>query len=89
MRLRQVLTNLAGNAVKFTERGGVGVSVSAGEGARLAFTVTDTGPGVPTGHRTSIFEDFEQGDGSLTRQHGGTGLGLAISRRIVEHMGAR
>ena len=87
VRLRQVLTNLAGNAVKFTDHGGVGLSVRAGHEGALRFAVLDTGPGVPTAHRASIFEDFEQGDGTATRRHGGTGLGLAISRRIVEQMG--
>ncbi len=87
VRLRQVLTNLAGNAVKFTDHGGVGLSVRAGREGALSFAVLDTGPGVPVTHRASIFEDFEQGDGTTTRRHGGTGLGLAISRRIVEQMG--
>ncbi len=87
VRLRQVLTNLAGNAVKFTDHGGVGLSVRAGRDGVLSFAVLDTGPGVPEAHRASIFEDFEQGDGTTTRRHGGTGLGLAISRRIVEQMG--
>ena len=87
VRLRQVLTNLAGNAVKFTQSGGIGVSVgSAGEG-RLRFTVSDTGPGVRADRRDAIFDEFEQADGTTTRQHGGTGLGLAISRRIVGLMG--
>ncbi len=87
VRLRQVLTNLAGNAVKFTHRGGVGVAVApAGEG-RLRFSVSDTGPGVRPDRRDAIFDEFEQADGTTTRQHGGTGLGLAISRRIVGLMG--
>ena len=87
VRLRQVLTNLAGNAVKFTRKGGVGVAVeSVGEG-RLRFSVSDTGPGVRPDRRDAIFEEFEQADGTTTRQHGGTGLGLAISRRIVGLMG--
>ena len=87
LRLRQVLTNLAGNAVKFTEQGGVGVSVSCAEGGALCFQVDDTGPGVPPDRRAAIFEDFEQGDGSNARHHEGAGLGLAISRRIVSLMG--
>jgi signal transduction histidine kinase/CheY-like chemotaxis protein len=87
MRLRQVLTNLAGNAVKFTEQGGVGVSVAREADGRLRFKVVDTGPGVPPDRRTAIFEDFEQGDSSNARHHEGTGLGLAISRRIVALMG--
>ncbi|HLJ72737.1 MAG TPA: ATP-binding protein [Roseiarcus sp.] len=87
MRLRQVLTNLAGNAVKFTERGGVGVAVARVADGRLRFEVADTGPGVPADRRAAIFEDFEQGDGSNARRHEGAGLGLAISRRIVGLMG--
>ena len=87
VRIRQVLTNLAGNAVKFTERGGVGISLRPGPNGSIAFLVADTGPGVPEAHRASIFEEFEQGDGSTTRRHGGTGLGLAISTRIVARMG--
>src|SRR5271154_3986849 len=64
LRLRQALTNLAGNAVKFTKSGGVGVSVEPDERGRLLFKVMDTGPGVPSDRRAAIFEDFEQGDGS-------------------------
>ena len=86
LRLRQTLTNLAGNAVKFTNRGGVGLAVEQ-EGEKLRFTVTDTGPGVPEDRRALIFEDFEQGDGSNARQFEGAGLGLAISKRIVTLMG--
>ena len=88
-RLRQVLINLAGNAVNFTEKGGVGVSVRCGEDGLLYFEVQDTGPGIPLTARDAIFEEFEQGDASATRRHGGTGLGLAISRRLVEQMGGR
>ena len=87
MRLRQVLMNLAGNAVKFTSAGGVCVSVERGEGQALRFAVTDTGPGVPPDRRAAIFEDFEQGDGSDTRRFEGAGLGLAISRQLVGLMG--
>jgi signal transduction histidine kinase/CheY-like chemotaxis protein len=85
-RLRQVLVNLVGNAVNFTEKGGVGVRLARG-GDHLRFEVRDTGPGVPEAARAAIFEEFEQGDGSATRRHGGTGLGLAISRRLVAQMG--
>jgi len=77
-RLRQVLINLAGNAVNFTEKGGVGVRVGPSGAGVLRFEVEDTGPGVPAAAREAIFEEFEQGDGSATRRHGGTGLGLAI-----------
>jgi len=87
LRLRQVLMNLAGNAVKFTDRGGIGVTVARGADGHIAFSVLDTGPGVPLDRREIIFEDFEQGDGSHARHHEGTGLGLAISRRIVALMG--
>ncbi|MBL8587256.1 MAG: response regulator [Methylobacteriaceae bacterium] len=87
-RLRQVLINLAGNAVKFTERGGLGLTVTRA-GEKLRFAVEDTGPGVAAERRAAIFGEFEQGDDSTTRKFGGTGLGLAISRRLVERMGGR
>ena len=89
-RLRQVLINIVGNAVKFTETGGILVEVGmAGEGAgrRIRFSVSDTGPGIDSRDIARLFEEFEQGDGTSTRKHGGTGLGLAISRRIVVAMG--
>ncbi len=88
-RLRQVLVNIIGNAVKFTETGGVLVSVGmTGTGARrrLRFDVVDTGQGLERKDVARLFEEFEQGDGTATRVHGGAGLGLAISRRIVEAM---
>lgn len=87
VRLRQVLTNLTGNAVKFTETGGVGLKLERIGKATLRVSVADTGPGVPPDQRELIFREFEQGDGTATRRYGGTGLGLAISRRIVERMG--
>jgi signal transduction histidine kinase/CheY-like chemotaxis protein len=87
LRLRQVLTNLAGNAVKFTDAGGIGVIVERADDAHIQFKVLDTGPGVPPDRRAAIFEDFEQGDGSNARRYEGTGLGLAISKRIVSLMG--
>jgi signal transduction histidine kinase/ActR/RegA family two-component response regulator len=94
-RLRQVLTNLLGNAVKFTEQGRVAVRVAvapADEGDRddtvvLAFSVEDTGPGIPDDQQARIFDAFAQADGTMTRRHGGTGLGLAISRHLCELMG--
>ena len=86
-RLRQVLLNLASNAVKFTEEGGVAVRVERADIARVRFTVKDTGPGVGADAHERIFREFEQGDSTLARHHGGTGLGLAIAGRIVERMG--
>jgi two-component system, sensor histidine kinase and response regulator len=90
-RLRQILVNLVGNAVKFTEQGEVTVQVdrdSEAEGrAQLHFSVRDTGIGVPPEKQAAIFEPFTQADGSTARRHGGTGLGLTISRRLVDMMG--
>ena len=89
-RLRQVLLNLAGNAIKFTETGGVGVIVEPGPGTgEIVFEVRDTGIGIAPEQQARIFGEFEQADGGAARKFGGTGLGLAISRRIVERMGGR
>jgi len=89
-RLRQVLLNLAGNAVKFTESGGVAVVAEPGIWpSEIAFAVRDTGVGIAPDAQARIFEEFEQADGGPTRRHGGTGLGLAISQRIVQRMGGR
>jgi PAS domain S-box-containing protein len=91
VRLRQVLLNLLGNAVKFTERGEVVLKVERNLESpavnRLAFSVSDTGIGVPREKHALIFEDFAQADTSTTRTHGGTGLGLAISKQLVALMG--
>jgi PAS domain S-box-containing protein len=87
-RLRQVLLNLTGNAVKFTEQGGAAVMVQAGEGAdEICFLVRDTGIGIAPAQQSRIFGEFEQADTGAARRFSGTGLGLAISRRIVERMG--
>ena len=92
-RLRQVLINLIGNAIKFTAQGEVVVHVEAdpesNERGHLLFRVSDTGIGIPQDRLESVFESFTQVDASTTREHGGTGLGLAISSRLVELMGGR
>ncbi len=85
-RLRQIITNLMGNAIKFTEQGGVCAEASLVDG-KLRIEVRDTGVGVAPSKRQEIFEDFVQADSSHARKFGGTGLGLAISRRLVKTMG--
>ncbi len=86
--LRQVLLNLAGNAVKFTDQGEVRLHVAtAGPDTRLRFTVTDTGIGIPASVRDRLFEAFEQADASLARRYGGTGLGTTIAKGLTEAMG--
>lgn len=90
VRLRQVLTNLVSNALKFTAEGQVGLIVEPGvESGDVRFTVTDTGVGFDDEQKARIFGRFQQADGSITRRFGGTGLGLAISRELVELMGGR
>src|SRR5207237_10428658 len=97
-RLEQILINLIGNAIKFTEAGEIVVRVErepARDGAasktkaRLRFSVSDTGIGISKEKLELVFEKFTQGDASITRQYGGTGLGLAISRRLAELMDGR
>ncbi|WP_300454605.1 ATP-binding protein [Accumulibacter sp.] len=88
-RLRQVLTNLIGNAIKFTDSGHVRVTVDKLDDQYLRFAVQDTGIGVADGEQTRIFDAFAQADDSPTRRHGGSGLGLAISRQIVTLMGGQ
>jgi signal transduction histidine kinase/DNA-binding response OmpR family regulator len=86
-RLRQILFNLAGNAVKFTEVGGVVLEFAARPGGRVRFNVRDTGPGVAPEKQAQIFEEFTQADAGVARRHGGTGLGLAIVKKLARAMG--
>jgi signal transduction histidine kinase/CheY-like chemotaxis protein/streptogramin lyase len=91
IRLRQILVNLLGNAVKFTAAGEVSLSVMGlgqpGGTRSISFTVRDTGPGIPPEQQQRIFDSFSQADSSISRRFGGTGLGLAISKLLVEQMG--
>jgi signal transduction histidine kinase len=87
-RLTQVLLNLVGNAIKFTEVGEVQVEVRTADGAFLV-SVSDTGPGIAAADQEKIFEEFQQADSSSTRKKGGTGLGLSIAKRIIEMHGGR
>jgi PAS domain S-box-containing protein len=94
MRVRQILMNLLGNAIKFTEQGGVALVIgrtpedaAADAPQCLRLTVRDTGPGVPLDAIDRIFAEFEQADSGPTRRHGGTGLGLTISKRLIDEMG--
>ncbi len=88
-RLRQVLFNLVGNAVKFTDEGLVAVTISQAGPQRIRFDVRDSGPGIPADIQPRLFRPFVQGDGTASRKAGGTGLGLAISRSLVEAMGGQ
>ncbi|MHA1157831.1 MAG: ATP-binding protein [Alphaproteobacteria bacterium] len=93
VRLRQILINLAGNGIKFTDTGGVVITIAPGDDTvdeasiTARFTVTDTGPGIAADEVERLFGEFEQSDKTLNRRHGGAGLGLAISRRLVRCMG--
>jgi signal transduction histidine kinase len=87
-RLTQVLLNLVGNAIKFTDAGEVRIAATSVNG-RFNVAVTDTGPGIPEEHQARIFEQFHQVDSSNTKAKSGTGLGLAIAKQIVEMHGGR
>ncbi|MCB1891086.1 MAG: response regulator [Rhodocyclaceae bacterium] len=89
VRLRQVLNNLIGNAIKFTEAGRISVAVERAQGDALRFSVSDTGIGIDAEDRALIFDAFAQADVSHSRRYGGTGLGLSISRQLIELMGGR
>ena len=90
-RIRQILINLTGNAIKFTEQGEVHIRVAVDEEAEhqatVRFSVTDTGIGIPLNHQDRLFKSFSQVDASITRRYGGSGLGLAISKQLVDMMG--
>jgi signal transduction histidine kinase len=91
-RLRQVVLNLLGNAIKFTSAGSVSLRAQAtavGDDIALQVDVVDTGIGIPQEKQQQIFQPFVQADGSTTRQYGGTGLGLTISARLIAMMGGR
>ena len=87
-RVRQVLLNLIGNAVKFTDRGRVSVSVRSVDGQRLRIDVRDTGIGIDPEHLPRLFNSFTQANATISRRFGGSGLGLAISKKLVKRMGA-
>jgi signal transduction histidine kinase len=88
-RLQQILINLIGNAIKFSETGSVEVRIYAPDPAHWAMEVKDTGTGIPVEAQTYIFEPFHQLDGTMTREYGGTGLGLSITKQLTELMGGQ
>jgi signal transduction histidine kinase len=87
-RITQVLLNLVGNAIKFTDQGEVAIKASASNGS-FEVAVRDTGPGIGKADQATIFEEFKQADTPVTTKKGGTGLGLSISKRIIEMHGGR
>jgi signal transduction histidine kinase len=87
-RLTQVLINLVGNAIKFTDAGEVAIKAEANNGS-FYVSVCDTGPGISADDQTRLFQEFQQADNAITKKKGGTGLGLAISKRIIEMHGGR
>ena len=87
-RLTQVLINLVGNAIKFTDAGEIVIKAVANNGW-FQVSVRDTGPGISTADQAKLFQEFQQADNTITRKKGGTGLGLAISKRIIEMHGGR
>jgi signal transduction histidine kinase len=87
-RLTQVLINLVGNAIKFTDAGEVVIKAAANNGS-FQVSVRDTGPGISAADQAKLFQEFQQADNTITRKKGGTGLGLAISKRIIEMHGGR
>jgi signal transduction histidine kinase len=88
LRLTQVLLNVAGNAIKFTDQGEVAIKASMANGS-FEVAVCDTGPGISSADQAKLFQEFQQAENSVTRKKGGTGLGLAISKRIIEMHGGK
>jgi len=89
MRLEQILKNMLSNAIKFTEKGEVSLTVSSAQNGQVSFAVTDTGIGIPDSQQQIIFEAFRQADGTTNRKYGGTGLGLSISRELTRRLGGQ